>query len=163
MPGWGTGELVALVSAEVLSTRNISLESTSSAVSPSPQSSYLRMTLRDGSLINHVDGVAADGTAQIQRQANASYHLFAFYQYHTLRKNLEVEAQPAATIFDNGSYTVDHFSKRGAQTIIDFWETHLLTPEVEHLLGQVGVYGKCCSMTLLGYALINSLFFSPLF
>ncbi|KAL4738183.1 hypothetical protein BDV11DRAFT_216141 [Aspergillus similis] len=141
VPGWGTGELVALVSAELLSTRNISLEGTSGAATSPAQSSYLRMTLRNGSLISHIDGVAADGTVQIQRQANASYQLFAFYQYHTLHKNLEMEVHPAATIFDNGSYIVDHFSQRGAQTIIDFWETHLLTPEVEHLLRRVGMYG----------------------
>jgi hypothetical protein len=100
------------------------------------------MVLRSGSLKNHVNAVSVDGIAQLQLPTNASYQLFAFYQYRTLNKNLRVEVKPSSTIFDNGSYIVDHFSSRGASTVIKFWETQILNPEIRQLIREVGNYGK---------------------
>lgn len=71
----------------------------------------------------------------------ADYRLFAYYQYQDLAKNLDIQTNTTGTIFDNGSYTVDHFSSRGAQTTIDFWEKHILNDtEIKQLLSEVGKY-----------------------
>jgi hypothetical protein len=31
------------------------------------------------------------------------------------------------TVLANGSFVVDHFSKEGAKTVIDYWNNHILT------------------------------------
>ena len=73
---------------------------------------------------------------------DAQYRLFAYYQYQDLVKSLEIESNTTGTMFDNGSYTVDHYSSRGAQTVIDFWENHILNDtDVKELLTDVGKYG----------------------
>ncbi|KAM3084282.1 hypothetical protein ACMFMF_001639 [Clarireedia jacksonii] len=75
IPGWGTGELIAL------STQNLSLPASSVPLSEPAQTSYLKMVLRSGSLKNHIDAVSVDGVAQLQLPNNATHRLFAFYQY----------------------------------------------------------------------------------
>lgn len=71
----------------------------------------------------------------------ADYRLFAYYQYRDLAKNLDIHTNTTGSIFDNGSYTVDHFSSRGAQTTIDFWEKHILNnTEIKQSLSEVGKY-----------------------
>lgn len=72
----------------------------------------------------------------------SEYKLFAFYQKRTLSKSLPVSTNTTHTIFDNGSYTVDHYSATGAQTTTKFWEEYILTDGVKELLMQVGNYGK---------------------
>lgn len=78
-----------------------------------------------------------------------TYRLFAFYQSRTHEKNLDYARNVLTTIFDNGSYAVDHFSPRGAQTVINFWEQYILTDEVTSLLKDVGRYGMYLSMLCL--------------
>jgi hypothetical protein len=72
----------------------------------------------------------------------SSYRLFAFYQLQTYSKNLEYTNSESKDITGNGSFIVDHYSARGAQTITKFWETHLLDSETSELLKEVGNYGK---------------------
>lgn len=77
----------------------------------------------------------------LQFDNKATRHLFAYYQYQDLTKNLDIETNTTGSIFDNGSYVVDHFSVRGAQTTIDFWEKHILDDsETRQLLSEVGKY-----------------------
>lgn len=87
--------------------------------------------------------VRDDGTVNLHfnTTGGAQYRLFAYYQYQDLVKNLNIEANTTGTIFDNGSYTVDHFSARGAQTTIDFWEKRILNDTgIKELLSEVGKY-----------------------
>ncbi|KAL4951765.1 hypothetical protein BDW69DRAFT_186077 [Aspergillus filifer] len=146
IPGWGTGELIGLTSAEVLSSSIITNPASETFSTPSTNST--RLMLRSSSLTDHTDQVDDDGTVNLYFNSTSTmastkpeYRLFAYYQYQTHTKNLNIETNTTGTIFDNGSYTVDHFSSRGAQTTIDFWEKYILNDtEVRDLLGEVGRY-----------------------
>lgn len=103
--------------------------------------------------MEHTDKVNEDGTVSLRLKNGTSHvskhvraspkqYLFAFYQFQDLVKNLDIESNVTGTIFDNGSYTVDHYSARGAETTIDFWENHILDDtEIRSLLSEVGTYG----------------------
>jgi hypothetical protein len=51
-----------------------------------------------------------------------------------------VPQSPIETYEQNGSWVVDHFSALGAQTVIDYWEKHLLDSSTMDLLKKVGIY-----------------------
>ncbi|KLU89722.1 hypothetical protein MAPG_08691 [Magnaporthiopsis poae ATCC 64411] len=68
------------------------------------------------------------------------YRLFAFYQKLSLNKNVHFDATKHTTIFDNGSFNVDHFSDAGARVVAKFWEDHILTDSTRELLEKVGNY-----------------------
>lgn len=88
--------------------------------------------------------VLKNGTSHVSKHVRASsrQYLFAFYQFQDLAKNLDIESNVTGTIFDNGSYTVDHYSGRGAQTTKEFWEHYNLDDtEIKSLLSEVGTYG----------------------
>ncbi|KAJ5110316.1 hypothetical protein N7532_002961 [Penicillium argentinense] len=138
IPGWGTGDLVALVSAEVLSTQNVSLGGGS--ISGKSQSSYLSFVLKNGTLVDWAQNVSSMGHASLKLPAGSSHRLFAFYQFLTHAKNVVLSGN-GGTIWDNGSYIVDHFSPRGAQVVAKFWEKYILPDGVKDLLMQVGNYG----------------------
>ncbi|KAL4789560.1 hypothetical protein BDV19DRAFT_396920 [Aspergillus venezuelensis] len=143
IPGWGTGELIGLISAEVLSSSIITNPASETFSTPSTNST--RLVLRSSSLTDHTGRVTKDGTVNLHFNTTSpskpEYKLFAYYQYQTHTKNLNIQTNTTGTIFDNGSYTVDHFSSRGAQTTIDFWEKYILNDtEVRDLLQEVGRY-----------------------
>ncbi|RYP69486.1 hypothetical protein DL769_005264 [Monosporascus sp. CRB-8-3] len=46
----------------------------------------------------------------------------------------------ASTIFDNGSFVVDHFDAKGANVVAKFWEEHMLRDGIPDLLAKVGNY-----------------------
>ncbi|CAL5865932.1 uncharacterized protein PFLUO_LOCUS138 [Penicillium psychrofluorescens] len=141
IPGWGAGELVALVSAEVLSSRNMSIAA-GMTLFGEPQTWFLQLTLKNGTLKEWTCHVSSTGHVSLELPAAKSpYRLFAFYQFQTHKKNLDYSANVSETIFDSGSYTVDHFSARGAHTTTTFWEEHLLKDGVQELLMDVGHYG----------------------
>jgi len=160
IPGWGTGDLVALVSAHVLSestsssfTTQTSPESFRSFPAILPSSDFaqsqqaatqFQIVIQDGSLKDVTTSVSPNGTATFTAPANSTglyYRLFAFYQKRTLNKNLSFASNRSATIWDDGSYNVDHFSSRGAETVTKFWEKYILVDGLEDLLKQVGNYG----------------------
>lgn len=141
IPGWGTGELVSLVSAQVLSSSII--QNPASSTFSTPSTNTTRLVLRADSLVDQTDKVQSDGTVKLHFNStgNAHHRLFAFYQYQDLVKNLDIQTNTTGIIFDNGSYTVDHYSSRGAQTVIDFWENNILNDmEIKGLLADVGKY-----------------------
>ncbi|PYI11721.1 hypothetical protein BO78DRAFT_332935 [Aspergillus sclerotiicarbonarius CBS 121057] len=142
IPGWGTGELVSLVSARVVSSSII--VNPASSLFSTPANNATRLVLATGSLADHTHEVTTNGTVSLAFNVTeqARYHLFAYYQYQDLVKNLDIEENSTGTIFDNGSYTVDHFSGRGAQTTINFWENYILNDtDIKELLQEVGRYG----------------------
>jgi hypothetical protein len=159
IPGWGTGDLVALVSAHVLSestissfTPNISPETfpailpNSSFAQAQQAATQLQIIIQNGSLQDVTTSVSPNGTATFSAPSNSTglyYRLFAFYQKRTLNKNVSFQSNRSATIWDDGSYNVDHFSSRGAETVTDFWEKYILVDGLEDLLKHVGNYGMC--------------------
>ncbi|KAB8214872.1 hypothetical protein BDV33DRAFT_227939 [Aspergillus novoparasiticus] len=142
IPGWGTGELVAVVSARVLSQTNISLPEIDSPFLTA-QSGYLSLMLENESLTDITDQVSEDGQLSIHFPTYSNgvgHRIFAYYQKRTLNRNLHFTNNATATIWDNGSFAMDHYSSRGAQTVIDFWESHILIDGIKELLMEVGNY-----------------------
>lgn len=106
-----------------------------------PSTNSTKLVLQADSLVDQTDKVQADGTVSLRFEGKGKCHLFAFYQYQDLAKNLDIQTDTTGSIFDNGSYTVDHFSGRGAKTTIDFWEEYILNDtEIRSLLNDVGKY-----------------------
>lgn len=140
IPGWGTGELIAVVLFEVLSTQNNSLPPGSPFLPAGPPY-YLTFTIDYSSLQDVTSEVSLSGELAVTFNGPGEYRVFAYYQKRTLHKNLRYEdSSNKSNIFANGSYTVDHYSTRGAQTTINFWEEYILTDKVRQLLVDVGNY-----------------------
>lgn len=131
------------MSAEVVSSKDLSTGLSNRILGTSP-TSYIKLTLKHDSLKDLTKSVSFSGHVTLKTPAphNSSTRLFAFYQYLNHHKNLVIDTDVSGSIFDNGSYVVDHFSARGAQTLTKFWEKHLLADEVEELIAQVGNYGE---------------------
>jgi hypothetical protein len=141
LPGWGTGELVAVVAAEVISSQNMSTAS----MPGRPGMWYLDFVLRNGTLQDLTTQVSADGQLEYSStdvDSAPQRAVFVFYQQRTLAKNLDPQSNRTDTIFDYGCFTVDHFSAKGAKVVIDFWEQYLLSDEIKQLLREVGHAGK---------------------
>ncbi|OJJ40082.1 hypothetical protein ASPWEDRAFT_191821 [Aspergillus wentii DTO 134E9] len=137
IPGWGTGDLVALVSAQVLASSTIT--NAGNAILGAEATNSTLLTLKESSLRDWTSHVAPDGKASLQFNATSEHKLFAFYQWQTLAKNVDIQSNATGTFWDNGSYTVDHFSGRGANVTIDFWRNYILNSEgIGELLAEVG-------------------------
>lgn len=147
IPGWDSGRMVSLVSAVVLSNITINEVSEGNVIFPSQNTSYESLVLQHSSLTEISDKLSSDnGTLRLyfgELPQGTHYKLFAFYERHTEHKNVQFNTNKTSSMFDNGSYVVDHFSGDGAQATIDFWEEHILNDEVRGLLaaaGNAGVY-----------------------
>lgn len=143
IPGWGVGELVAVVSALVLSETNVTMPAVNSPYIPS-QSGYISLVVDHKSLSDITMQVTSTGHLDAtfpQLTSGIGYRIFAYYQKRTLNKNLIFDNNQTATIWDNGSYIVDHYSAAGAQTVIKFWEEYILIDGLKEMLMEVGHYG----------------------
>ncbi|KAK6199001.1 hypothetical protein LQW54_010199 [Pestalotiopsis sp. IQ-011] len=141
IPGWGTGELVALVSALVLSNTTITQEAGS--IAGLTNISYEELILSSGSLTEQTESVSANGVANLAFPAafnGSHYRIFSFYQTLSHNKNLQFNSTVHNSIFDDGSYVVDHFSTAGAQTVANSWEEYILQDGVKEQLQRVGRY-----------------------
>ncbi|KAL4798786.1 hypothetical protein BDV19DRAFT_402137 [Aspergillus venezuelensis] len=153
IPGWGEGRLVAFTSALVKAETNKSESSRS--FTASTNHTWTQYTLAHGSLEEYTSEVdSSTGRVQLtfpDAQGNAYYRVFAFYERLAHHKNLEFESKDSQeeSIFANGSFAVDHHSARGAQTMIDFWETYMLDDEVLDLIRQAGNYAWEDSVELI--------------
>ncbi|KAH6693886.1 hypothetical protein F5X68DRAFT_128816 [Plectosphaerella plurivora] len=141
IPGWekNDGELIAAVSACVVSEREDFL--TSVGFDGYRNITWTEYTIDHNSL--------ADITADVDTatgQLSATFHpedncrIFSFYQRLSGNHNVHFENDRNETIFDHGSFAVDHHSARGAQTVIDLWEKHILDDEVMGLLKDAANY-----------------------
>lgn len=63
-----------------------------------------------------------------QAKDNEDYALFIFYQYSTGESY-----SPAVS----NSYTINYLSQEGTSALIDYWETNVLTDEVQALIDQI--------------------------
>ncbi|KAJ4245748.1 hypothetical protein NW762_013872 [Fusarium torreyae] len=144
LPGWGTGRLVSAVSGLVLSTKNIT--ETQVGVQGPKRFTYEQLIIRHDTLndiTSKVDSKTGAFSINLhQSPATTRYRVFAFYERKTENKNLVFKSDSNATIWDRGSYAVDHFSKRGAKVITDFWDKYILSdPSIKEKLRSVGNYG----------------------
>ncbi|KAK1545886.1 hypothetical protein CPAR01_03388 [Colletotrichum paranaense] len=143
IPGWGDGELVAVVSAVVVSRANISYNIV--GITGSTTVSYQDLVLENGSLTDITSSVSGDGILSWKPArslpSGSDHELFFFYEKLSLNQNVHFPSNTTKTIWDNGSYIVDHFSAQGARTVQTFWEQYLLTDELKGLLRDVGNYG----------------------
>ncbi|UPL03682.1 hypothetical protein LCI18_014616 [Fusarium solani-melongenae] len=133
VPGWGTGKLVSVVAAVVTAKTNVTTTPT-----------YWNLTVSEESLKVLTSKVSRHGSVVLTNDNlldKSEQWIFAFYERQSLDRNLMFPAKWQKTIWDNGSFTVDHFSRRGADTIIDFWEQHVLPGGNDRLLSEVGNYG----------------------
>ncbi|KAF2183515.1 hypothetical protein K469DRAFT_728036 [Zopfia rhizophila CBS 207.26] len=148
VPGWGTGELVAFVSALVLSDKPQSYQARDATGFDPINVTYTQHILQSDSLTDQTTNVdKSSGQASLafpesEAGGDRYYRVFSFFQKRTLNKNLYFDApeDAADTIFRNGSYVVDHFSAKGAETVARFWEEHILTNGVKDLLMRTGNY-----------------------
>lgn len=153
LPGWGAGEFVSASTALVLSS-----EPSNFSALPAWQGPYFyagtTQTVDVSSLEDVTDKVSADGRLTLSFPSNNSsglhYEVFAFYQnksgYREQATPLDlrpgsIQQSAVDSFVQNGSWVVDHFSAKGAQVIIGFWENHLLDDETRQLLQEVGNYG----------------------
>ncbi|RAH58772.1 hypothetical protein BO85DRAFT_458908 [Aspergillus piperis CBS 112811] len=137
IPGWGTGELLAVISAEVLERID---NSTASSAAHVP---HTRLVVKESSLTDRTDEVSSTGHLSITyptRSSQRTYWLFAFYQRLTQDQNLIFTSNETDAIVENGAYMVDHFSSRGAETVINFWDKYVLSENVRSLLAEAGNY-----------------------
>ena len=93
----------------------------------------VKPTILDFASIQDITGLVqetSEGTYTLSYTAPdaGEYELFAFYRYGTG----EVYA-PAVS----NSYTINYLSKAGAEALIDYWDNHVLTPEVQELIDQI--------------------------
>lgn len=129
LDGWGTGPLEAVVLAG------------------SPVGGA-KKTVAIGTLVDLTGDVSKDGKINFTVPSSSEYNwiLFTAYLIHS-----HWQAQDSPLLMDgpqttpkswveNGSWAVDHFSARGAQTAIKFWEEHVLTDGVLELVREVGNY-----------------------
>lgn len=143
IPGWLSGELVAAVSAIVISRTNVSFNVTGALGVTIV--TYEDIVLQNGSLKDITSMISENGRLSLDAsEALPDGHeqkLFFFYQKLSQNKNVHFASNTTANIWDNGSYVVDHFSAEGAKAVQVFWEDYLLTDNVKDLLRQVGNYG----------------------
>ncbi|KAL3263330.1 hypothetical protein ABHI18_001867 [Aspergillus niger] len=126
IPGWGTGELVSLVSARVMNTSTV--VNPASSLFSTPANNATRLVLAAGSLVDHTDAVSVDGKVSLSFNVSehSTYRLFAYYQYQDLVKNLDIHESSTGSIFDNGSYTENYI---------------LNDTDIKSLFQEVGRYG----------------------
>jgi hypothetical protein len=138
LPGWGSGPLIASSAGTVISSDNSTNPTTD--------------TLDAASLVDVTDQVDSNGKVTINFNSTTEgveNRVFAYYLVQPRNYELPPSDQVTATVdqspitnyVENGSYVVDHFSARGAKTIINFWEDNLLTNGSRELLAQAGNYG----------------------
>src|SRR4051794_29816960 len=85
----------------------------------------------DGSTVTHVP-IADDGTVSWTAPADGNWALISYYE----RGSGQKPEGSAHTTPD--SYVVDHFSQTGTKAITDYWDAHILTPQIRKLLEDAG-------------------------
>jgi hypothetical protein len=148
IPGWGTGELQAVVTGLVTQSANLSTAAPS--LPHDTTESRVQYTLSTESLQDVTQNVTQDGQLQLvfpDGQDGLDNVVFAVY---LVRSGVQNQLPPQDLLgpqttphnfLQNGSWTVDHFSAAGANVIASFWENYVLVNGTKELLMQVAEYG----------------------
>ncbi|PQE27097.1 secreted protein [Rutstroemia sp. NJR-2017a WRK4] len=137
LPGWGSGSLISASTALQVSATN----TTTGRV----------VVLDDESLTDVTASVNSSGHLKVQfpyTSKGSNYLVFAYYLrrsgYREVVSPADVQVavpqSPITNYIQNGSWVVDHFSAKGAQVTIDFWEKQLLHGDTRNLVRAVGNY-----------------------
>ncbi|KAI1314034.1 hypothetical protein F5Y03DRAFT_402279 [Xylaria venustula] len=142
VPGWDTGTLVSLVSASILSNKTLDYEVVVTD-GLNATFTYDQYILASDSVSDETGKVTSNGTVQLSFEPTngQNYCLFASYEILSGKKNLEFASTIDNSIFDQGSYVVDHFDEKGAEVVIQFWDEYILDDRVREQLKKVGHYG----------------------
>ena len=147
IPGWGTGILQAVVTGLV--TDSVVTNLTFPTLPGGIVANRTQKTLAESSLQEMTEHVKEDGSLAIscpQSSEGLEYTIFAYYLVQDHHRN---QATPTTlsgpqtkpeTFVQNGSWTVDHFSPRGAKVMTDFWDNYLLLNGTKEALQKVGNY-----------------------
>lgn len=134
---------MAALSAIVVTRTNVSFNVT--GVLGVKTVTYEDIVLQNGSLTDITSTISENGSMSLNGSKSLpdghEQELFFFFQKLSHNQNVHFESNTTATIWDNGSFVVNHFSAQGAKTVQAFWEDHLLTDRVKDLLREVGNYG----------------------
>lgn len=128
----------------MLSSRNISNPTESLIPGSEVQPTATQYVLRNSTLQEWSQNVTSTGELSLSFPTTGGqrYRLFAFYQHQTLHQNVPSTSNVSGTIFNGGSYVVDHFSAKGAETVTRFWDEYILEDEIKQMLVAVGNYGE---------------------
>ncbi|KAL2811590.1 hypothetical protein BJX63DRAFT_433266 [Aspergillus granulosus] len=152
IPGWSLGteqqsrRLLAVIAGVAVSSVNIS--------DPEPSLPHgvpaqrKQTTLAADSLIDITSKVTSDGYLSIElpQAKGIEYVVFVIYEHifhHTVYQSPRDLGGPQGeptSFLNNGSWVVDHFSKKGARVTADFWEKYLLGNGTRELIAEVGNY-----------------------
>ncbi|ERS95284.1 hypothetical protein HMPREF1624_08161 [Sporothrix schenckii ATCC 58251] len=149
VPGWGAGVLQAVVTGLITNTTTV-LDSASFSADGHTQPVITQHTLAERSLEDMTPQVGKNGWLDVDftpsGPADMSQQQHLVYAVYLIRSGARAQhpptvvAGPQTTPTDyvhNGSWTVDHFSARGARVMTDFWEKHLLINGTRERLRQV--------------------------
>lgn len=149
LPGWGQGKFQYALTALVVKTEQTS--SAEPSLPNSPPSKRTQKTLATESLAVITDKVSAQGHLEMSFDGEIAgrgteHIVFGVYLVHS---GARAQASPSSLkgpqsrprdFTQDGSFTVDHFSARGAKVMTDFWDTYLLTNGTKEALRKVGNY-----------------------
>jgi hypothetical protein len=146
LPGWGDGELISAVVFEVLNVSVISSQAfgipdqIAMAIGNSGTTQY---TISADSLTD-VTSLVQNGSISLNVLASNSdsYHLlYASYYAKSFDRSCIASSSDPQNILQNGSFVVDHFSTKGAQTTTQFLENNIFNDDsLKDLMKQVGNY-----------------------
>ena len=150
LPGWGSGDFVSASTGLVIDSQESNFTALPAWQGPYFYSGMIQ-TLAASSLQDVTDEVDDSGNLSVSFDSNANgshYLIFSYYQIQSqyreqaspLTVNASVTQSPVTTFVENGSWIADHFSAKGAQVIIDFWENYLLDDDTRQLIHDVGNY-----------------------
>lgn len=147
IPNWGIGKLQAVITGLV--TESIDASGVEPSLPNSPASDRVQKTLATATLQDVTHKVSKTGHLDLSFSGDGKgveHTIFAVYLVHS---DALAQAQPTSlkgpqsvptSFVQNGSWTVDHFSARGAKVMTDFWEDHLLVGGTREALKKVGNY-----------------------
>ncbi|KAL4985144.1 hypothetical protein BDW68DRAFT_199006 [Aspergillus falconensis] len=150
LPGWGpgseprSGQLLAVVSGTAVSSVNAS--GTERTLPHGVPAERMQVTLAADSLIDITSNVTSDGHLSIRFPKGKGIEnvIFVIYEHifrHAVYQSPSVLGGPQSeptSFLNNGSWVVDHFSKKGARVTADFWEKYLLNNGTRELIEEVG-------------------------
>lgn len=161
IPGWGTiGTVQAVVTG--LATKSEFSNSSAPSLPNTTPANRTQVTLAADTLTDVTHLVGKDGSIDLTFDSDRTGLFYQVFAIYLIREQYRNEAYPPSLrgpqttphdFVHNGSWTVDHFSARGAKVMTDFWEKYLLTDGAREALEEVGNYGweDSCEINPLVY------------
>lgn len=147
LPGWGTGQLQAAITGLVTSSINTSSDGPGLPYEGTPARE--QNTLSTASLQDVTSQVGSDGTLNVTFPSDSTGLQYTVFAVYLIQMHYRNEADPTTLVgpetepqdfIHNGSWTVDHFSARGAKVTTDFWDKYLLVDGTREALMAVANY-----------------------